>query len=83
MRHPGWKILVLGLVLALAAAVPAGAYEMGTAGEPCRLSAGLSHCAYVDEEGVLWIWGSGLAGQLGVPLEEKGLDLQGRSAGHG
>ena len=77
MRHPGWKGLLLGLVLALAAAVPAGAYEMGEAGEPCRLSAGLSHCAYVDEEGVLWTWGSGLAGQLGVPLEEKGLDLQG------
>ncbi len=77
MRHPGWKALMLGLVLALAAAVPAGAYEMGAAGEPCRLSAGLSHCAYVDEEGVLWTWGSGLAGQLGVPLEAKGLDLQG------
>lgn len=77
MRHPRGKGLLLGLILALAAAVPAGAYEMGEAGEACQVSAGLSHCAYVDEEGVLWTWGSGLAGQLGVPLEEKGLDLQG------
>ena len=77
MRNPGWKTLALGLALALAAAVPAGAYEMGTAGEACRLSAGLSHCAYVDEEGVLWTWGSDLADQLGVSPETKGLDLQG------
>lgn len=77
MRHPGWKALMLGLVLALVASVPVGAYEMGAAGQSCRLSAGLSHCAYVDEEGVLWTWGSDLAGQLGVPLEAKGLDLQG------
>ena len=45
MRHPRGKGLLLGLILALAAAVPAGAYEMGEAGEACQVSAGLSHCA--------------------------------------
>ena len=47
---------LLALLLALPA--PALAYDGATPDQPNRLSAGLSHTAYVDEHGTLWTWGS-------------------------
>ena len=57
---------LLALLLALPA--PALAY---------RLSAGLSHTAYVDEHGTLWTWGSNQEGQLGAETQETGVDREG------
>ena len=43
---------LLALLLALPA--PALAYDGATPDQPNRLSAGMSHTAYVDEHGTLW-----------------------------
>lgn len=66
---------LLALLLALPA--PALAYDGAAADQPNRLSAGLSHTAYVDENGTLWTWGSNEAGQLGAETQETGLDREG------
>lgn len=50
---------------------------MGAPDTPVRLSAGLSHTAFVDQEGVLWTWGSNQSGQLGAETQETGTDLEG------
>ena len=55
---------LLALLLALPA--PALAYDGATPDQPNRLSAGLSHTAYVDEHGTLWTWGRNDAMQLGL-----------------
>lgn len=55
---------LLALLLALPA--PALAYDGATPDQPNRLSAGLSHTAYVDEHGTLWTWGRNDALQLGL-----------------
>ena len=56
--------VLLALLLALPA--PALAYDGATPDQPNRLSAGLSHTAYVDEHGTLWTWGRNDAMQLGL-----------------
>ena len=58
---------LLALLLALPA--PALAYDGATPDQPNRLSAGLSHTAYVDEHGTLWTWGSNQEGQLGAETQ--------------
>ena len=63
---------LLALLLALPA--PALAYDGATPDQPNRLSAGLSHTAYVDEHGTLWTWGSNQEGQLGAETQETGVD---------
>lgn len=66
---------LLALLLALPA--PALAYDGATPDQPNRLSAGLSHTAYVDEHGTLWTWGSNQEGQLGAETQETGVDREG------
>ena len=66
---------LLALLLALPA--PAPAYDGATPDQPNRLSAGLSHTAYVDEHGTLWTWGSNQEGQLGAETQETGVDREG------
>lgn len=66
---------LLALLLALPA--PALAYDGATPDQPNRLSAGLSHTAYVDEHGTLWSWGSNQEGQLGAETQETGVDREG------
>ena len=66
---------LLALLLALSA--PALAYDGATPDQPNRLSAGLSHTAYVDEHGTLWTWGSNQEGQLGAETQETGVDREG------
>ncbi len=73
------RMLFFVLALSLLLALPAAAYDMGAPDTPTRLSAGLAHTVYVDEDGVLWAWGSNQAGQLGVETEETGTGLQGDS----
>lgn len=69
----------LALVLSLALSLPAAAYDMGAPDTPTRLSAGLAHTVYVDEDGVLWAWGSNQAGQLGAETQETGTGSQGET----
>lgn len=69
--------LTVTLTLLFCSALPAGAYDMGEGDAPLRLSAGLSHTVYVDEEGTLWAWGSNQAGQLGGETQETGTDWEG------
>lgn len=75
---------LLALLLALPA--PALAYDGATPDQPNRLSAGLSHTAYVDEHGTLWTWGSNQEGQLGVsrhgPAGQRHTPGEGGRAGH-
>lgn len=71
------RAIFLSLVLALVLALPAAAYDMGAPETPTRLSAGLAHTVYVDEDGVLWAWGSNQAGQLGEETQETGAGPQG------
>lgn len=66
---------LLALLLALPA--PALAYDGATPDQPNRLSAGLSHTAYVDEHGTFWTWGSNQEGQLGAETQETGVDREG------
>lgn len=66
---------LLALLLALPA--PALAYDGATPDQPNRLSAGLSHTAYVDEHDTLWTWGSNQEGQLGAETQETGVDREG------
>ena len=66
---------LLALLLALPA--PALAYDGATPDQPNRLSAGLSHTAYVDEHGTLWTWGSNQEGKLGADTQETGVDREG------
>ena len=66
---------LLALLLALPA--PALAYDGATPDQPNRLSAGLSHTAYVDEHGTLWTWGSNQEGQRGAETQETGVDREG------
>lgn len=65
------------LTLLLALPAPALAYDGATPDQPNRLSAGLSHTAYVDEHGTLWTWGSNQEGQLGAETQETGVDREG------
>ena len=65
------------LALLLALPAPALAYDGATPDQPNRLSAGLSHTAYVDEHGTLWTWGSNQEGQLGAETQETGVDREG------
>ncbi len=69
--------LTVTLTLLFCSALPAGAYDMGEGDAPLRLSAGLSHTVYVDEEGTLWAWGSNQASQLGGETQETGTDWEG------
>lgn len=73
------RMLFFVLALSLLLALPAAAYDMRAPDTSTRLSAGLAHTVYVDEDGVLWAWGSNQAGQLGVETEETGTGLQGDS----
>lgn len=65
------------LALLWALPAPALAYDGAVPDQPNRLSAGLSHTAYVDENGTLWTWGSNQAGQLGAETQETGVDREG------
>ncbi len=65
------------LALLWALPAPALAYDGAVSDQPNRLSAGLSHTAYVDENGTLWTWGSNQAGQLGAETQETGVDREG------
>ncbi len=65
------------LALLLALPAPALAYDGATPDQPNRLSAGLSHTAYVDGNGTLWTWGSNQAGQLGAETQETDWDREG------
>lgn len=69
--------LTVTLTLLFCSALPAGAYDMGEGDAPLRLSAGLSHTVYVNQEGTLWAWGSNQAGQLGGETQETGTDWEG------
>lgn len=63
----------LGWVVVLMMVLPVSAYDMAPAEGGTRLSAGLSHDAYVDRDGVLWTWGSN---NIGVLREERrGMDF--------
>lgn len=73
MKQTFFLLPALSLLLLL----PCAAYDMGAPGASPRLSAGLSHTVYVDENGVLWAWGSNQAGQLGLETQETGADPQG------
>ena len=67
MRLRSLASIAAALLLPVLLSSPASAYDMGAPDTPVRLSAGLSHTAFVDQEGVLWTWGSNQSGQLGAP----------------
>lgn len=66
MRLRTLASIAAALLLPVLLSSPASAYDMGAPDTPVRLSAGLSHTAFVDQEGVLWTWGSNQSGQLGA-----------------
>lgn len=75
MKHLRLKGFWLAWVVVLMVVPPVSAYDMAPAEGGTRLSAGLSHSAYVDEDGVLWTWGSNDVGELGK--ESRGMDFLG------
>ena len=77
MRLRTLASIAAALLLPVLLSSPASAYDMGAPDTPVRLSAGLSHTAFVDQEGVLWTWGSNQSGQLGAETQETGTDLEG------
>lgn len=77
MRLRSLASIAAALLLPVLLSSPASAYDMGAPDTPVRLSAGLSHTAFVDQEGVLWTWGSNQSGQLGAETQETGTDLEG------
>ena len=77
MRLRTLASIAAALLLPVLLSSPASAYDMGAPDTPVRLSAGLSHTAFVDQEGVLWTWGSNQSGQLGDETQETGTDLEG------
>ena len=74
MRLRTLASIAAALLLPVLLSSPASAYDMGAPDTPVRLSAGLSHTAFVDQEGVLWTWGSNQSGQLGAETQETGTD---------
>ena len=77
MRLRTLASIAAALLLPVLLSSPASAYDMGAPDTPVRLSAGLSHTAFVDQEGVLWTWGSNQSGQLGAETQETGTALEG------
>lgn len=65
--------IILALMLSLGLCTPALAYDMGKIGTPNIISAGISHAAVVDENGVLWMWGDNTYGQLGNGTNDDSL----------
>ena len=53
MRLRSLASIAAALLLPVLLSSPASAYDMGAPDTPVRLSAGLSHTAFVDQEGVL------------------------------
>ena len=53
MRLRTLASIAAALLLPVLLSSPASAYDMGAPETPVRLSAGLSHTAFVDQEGVL------------------------------
>ena len=74
MRLRTLASIAAALLLPVLLSSPASAYDMGAPDTPVRLSA---HTAFVDQEGVLWTWGSNQSGQLGAETQETGTDLEG------
>ena len=62
--------LLLAMALILSLTAPAHAYSMQTeASSPVAMS--LSHAAYLDGSGTLWMWGSNTTGELGAGNRES------------
>lgn len=67
--------IIISAIIVFGTVVPAFAYNNASASIQVQsVSAGTSHCAVVDQNGVLWMWGANGSGQFGNGTKDGSLE---------